>query len=60
MKEVWVTAYPFTVREGYIDVPDEITDSGKIKSYITAHWDEITFCQPDFDYRGTDFDISVD
>lgn len=47
-----VTAYPYTVTYGTIEVPDDTED---IHQYIAEHFDEINFGSPDLDYCGTDF-----
>ena len=48
-----VTAYPYAVTYGSINVPDDIED---VREYISEHWDEIEFGQPVLDYCGTDFE----
>lgn len=57
MKEVFITAYPYAVQHGTIEVPDNITED-EMKDYIRDHFDDIPFDEPDLDYCGTDFDIN--
>lgn len=59
-REINVTAYPYAVQWGTINVPENITDEDEIKDYISEHWEEISFGEPDLDYVGTDFNIYSD
>ena len=52
-----VTAYPYAVQHGKIKIPNSITD---VYEYITEHWNEIAFDEPELDYQGTDFDFMED
>ena len=58
-KTVSVTAYPYAVQNGEIDIPNNIS-SEKIQEYIRDHWNEIRFGDPELDYRGTDFEFDDD
>ena len=55
--KVLVTAYPYAITSGYIEVPDK-TDN--VKAYIDEHFDDIEFGEPDLDYCGTDYDFDID
>lgn len=54
---VCVTAYPYAVQYGKIDVPDDVED---IKEYISDYWDDIDFDEPELDYEGCSFDVFDD
>lgn len=53
--KVSVTAYPYAVQFGEIDIPEGIS-TDEIYDYLTEHWDEIEFGEADLDYAGTDFE----
>ena len=55
-KTVNVTAYPYAVQYGSIEV-DKNLSGEELTEYISEHWDEIQFGEPDLDYCGTDFDV---
>ena len=59
-KEISVIAYPYAVQYGTILVPTEIVGEDKIKEYVSEHWNDIWFGEPDLDYCGTDFNIDTD
>lgn len=54
-----VTAHPYVVQYGTIDVPENVpaNDYEKLADYIDEHWNEIEFSEPDLDYADTDFEI---
>ena len=56
MKTVYIRAYPYAIQEGYIDIPDNIKGNENIQKYLTDHFNEIKFGEPNLDYAGTDFD----
>lgn len=56
-REVYVTAYPFAIQGGTIQVPNDITGYKEVAAYIDEHWSEIDFNPPELDYGGTDFDF---
>lgn len=58
MKKVRVTAYPYAVQFGEIEIPDNIPDD-QADEYLREHWDSITFGDPDLDYGGTDFEYEI-
>ena len=62
MKTVSVTAYPYVVQYGEIEVPNDVFEEGgsSVRNYIEENFNEIMFGIPDVDYRGTDFDIDYD
>ena len=51
---VTVTAYPYATQYGKIEIPEGVED---IRSYVSEHWDEIKFNEPDLDYAGADFEV---
>ena len=57
MKHITVTAYPYAMVYGHIDIPDDVDD---IDNYLEDNWDDINFGNPDLDYAGTDFDYEED
>lgn len=50
-----ITAYPYAIQHGTVDVPDSVP-AEDIDDYLTEHWSDIKFDEPDLDYAGTDFD----
>ncbi len=54
---VYVTAYPYAVQYGRIDVPDDVED---IREYVSDNWDDIDFGDPELDYVGCDFEVFDD
>ena len=54
MDEYTVTAYPYAVQYGSISVPK---GTENVQQYISDHWKEVKFKNPDLDYAGTDFDF---
>ena len=56
-REVNVTALPYAVQEGTIQVPMNIVGEEDVKQYILEHWDEVSLGEVDLDYKGADFDI---
>ena len=52
----FITAYPYAVQTGYIDIPDHIKEEDQ-RQYVLDHFDEIEFGEPDLDYVGTDLEI---
>lgn len=61
MKSILITAYPFAMQYGRIDIPDDITDPEEARTYIINNWDDIDFDEPDLDYEGcgSTFDMDV-
>ena len=51
-----VIAYPYAVMYGTIEVPMEVTDD-ELDGYVTEHFDDVKFGEPQLDFKGTDFDI---
>lgn len=56
-KEILVTAYPYATQYGKIPIPDSVNGEENIKAYVSDHWREIRFGEPDLDYSGTDFEV---
>lgn len=56
MKKILVRSYPYAIQEGMLCVPDDTTD---IHGYVTEHFKEIAFTEPELDYAGTDIDVFV-
>ena len=52
--KVEVTAYPYAVVFGTIDVPD----GEDVEEYINDHFDEIEFGEPELDYCGVDIEFN--
>lgn len=50
-----ITAYPYAIQHGVVNVPDNVPEED-IDDYLTEHWGDIKFDEPDLDYAGTDFD----
>ncbi len=57
MKSIFLTAYPFVIQSGTIEVPDDVDDDD-VMDYIAEHFDEIKFEEPELDYCGCDFEIA--
>lgn len=55
-KTVSVTAYPYAVQYGELDIPKGLSQE-KTEEYIRDHWNEIRFGDPELDYCGTDFEF---
>lgn len=58
-KTINVTAYPYAVQYGTIEVPKELNEDD-VNDYLFEHWNEIKFGEPELDYAGTDFDFNED
>lgn len=56
-KTIIVTAYPYAAQYGTISVPKDIVSEDEIKEYVSEHWSDIQFGEPELDYVGTDFDF---
>jgi len=56
MKTLFITAYPFAIQTGYLEVPDEMS-SGQYDEYVREHWGEIEFLSPDLDYANAEVDV---
>lgn len=56
MEEIMITAYPYATQSGTLKVPEGLNEEQK-REYISDHWNEISFSEPDLDYCGTEFDI---
>lgn len=57
-KTVCITAYPFVIQTGLIEVPDGDLNREELRNYIICHWGEIRFDEPEFDYSGAEFDVA--
>ena len=51
-----ITAYPYATMYGRIEVPDEVVENGTTKEWLSNHFNEINFDEPELDFCGTDFD----
>ena len=51
-----VTAYPYAVMYGTIEVPANVPDN-ELDAYVCEHFNEVKFGEPQLDFAGTDFDI---
>lgn len=56
-KEVVVTAYPYATMCGRLKVPKSVTN---LDEYVTEHFNDIKFDEPELDFHGTDFDVCED
>ncbi len=52
-----ITAYPYAVVYGSIEVPDDVEDAW---DYIDDHFDDIKFGEPELDYCGTNYEFEED
>jgi hypothetical protein len=52
-----VTAYPYAVMNGTIEVPANVPDD-ELDDYVREHFDKVEFGEPQLDFAGTDFDIN--
>ena len=52
-----VTAYPYAVQYGHIEIPDGVED---IRQYIVDNWIDIVFGEPELDHEGIDFEAEVE
>lgn len=50
-----ITAYPYAIQHGTIEVPDNIPEED-VDMYIEEYWNKIKFEEPDLDYTDTDFE----
>lgn len=57
MREVTVTAFPYAMVNGKIQVPLDVTD---VNQYVQDHFDNIRFEEPELDYDGTDFVVEYE
>ena len=55
-RTIHVTAYPFAVQSGTIEVPANLSEE-ELYDYVSENFDNIKFDEPDLDYQGTDFDL---
>lgn len=51
-----ITAYPYAIQYGTLEMPDDIERDFR-EEYITEHWSEIKFGEPELDYAGTDMEV---
>ena len=58
MAVAYVTALPYATQEGELTIPDGLSED-EAQEYITNHWKDIKFGEPQLDYHGTDFDFEV-
>ncbi len=52
-----VTAYPCAVVSGTIEIPADVPDD-KLDAYVSEHFDDVDFGEPQLDFADTDFDIN--
>ncbi len=52
-----VTAYPCAVVSGTIEIPADVPDD-ELDAYVSEHFDEVDFGEPQLDFADTDFDIN--
>ena len=45
---VSLTAYPKAIRQGYLEVPNELTSDKEVSDYIKSHWSNIDFDTPKY------------
>lgn len=59
MAKIEVTAYPYCTMFGDLEVPDDVMNGSdaKLHEYISDHWDEIDFGEPDLDFQGCDYEF---
>ena len=57
--KVRVIAYPYAVQYGEIEVPNDVKGED-LQEYISEHFDEVAFGEPELDYQGTEFDFETD
>ena len=58
MRRVVVTAYPYASQNAEFEIPGDMDpESCEAQEYIRDHFNELSFDEPDLDYRGTEFDI---
>lgn len=55
-RTVVITAFPYAMQEGTIEVPEGLT-SEEMRDYIEEKWNDIQFGDPDLDYCGTEWHI---
>ena len=53
-REVMVVAYPYALTRGRLKVPKSVTD---LDEYVAEHFSDISFDEPELDFRGTDFEV---
>ena len=59
MKTITIVAYPYATQTGFLEIPETINKELEYE-YVTDHWNDINFSEPELDYCGTDFDICDD
>ena len=59
MAKIEVTAYPYATMFGDLDIPDKVVNGSeeKLREYISDHWDEIDFGEPDLDFQGCEYEF---
>ncbi len=57
MKTLSITATPYAVQYGTLNVPDDLSEK-EYKDYVNKHFDEIKFGETELDYVGTDLEIN--
>lgn len=56
-RKITITFYPYAIQYGTIEVDEDVNVTDK---YISEHFNEIKFEEPELDYVGTDFEIIED
>ncbi len=59
MAVAYITASPYATQEGTLTIPDNLSEE-EANKYVKDHWNDIQFNEPDLDYAGTDFELSVE
>lgn len=54
MGKVFLTAFPYAMQTGVIEVPEGVEDT---VGYIMEHLDEVEFEDPELDYDGVEFEV---
>lgn len=59
MAKINVTAYPYATVFGDLEVPDDVMNGSdeKLREYISVHWDQIDFGEPDLAFQGCDYEF---
>ena len=51
-----VIAYPYAVMYGTTEIPADVPDN-ELDAYVSEHFNDVKFGEPQLDFKGTDFDI---
>lgn len=59
MATVHITAYPFAVLDGDLEIPDDVVNRNEdeLRDYIADHWNDIQFGGTDLDFAGCEYDV---